>query len=108
MTEPDRIEERLRAVEEEVNQTLSVPGVDRVDLRDLFPASFMRENTRFDSIDAFVREASLDPPGDEPITPVIDDFVRGTTDFASWSEMRQQAELGWMRREFSDDPSGES
>lgn len=108
MAGPDRLEERLRALEEAVNRTLTVPGVDRVDLRDLFPASFMREHTRFDSIEAFVREASLDPPGDEPVTPVIDDFVRGTTEFASWGEMRQQAEITWMRRELSDRSSGEA
>lgn len=98
MSDPRNLDDRLRALEEELNRTLAVPGVDRVGIRDLFPEAFMRENTRFDSIEAFVRDASMDPAGDEPLTPVIDDFVRGTTEFGSWSEMRQKAEIAWMRR----------
>lgn len=101
MSDPRNLDDRLRAVEEELNRTLTGPGVDHVGIRDLFPEPFMRENTRFDSIEGFVRDASMDPAGEEPLTPVIDDFVRGTTDFGSWSEMRQKAELAWMKRQFS-------
>jgi len=106
MSEPDdAMDRRLRAVEDEVNRTLTVPGVDRVPVEELFPGGFMREHTRFESFREFVAEASRDPAGDEALTPVIDDFVRGTTQFGSWSEMRQKAELAWMRRTLSDGPA---
>lgn len=102
----DFVSDSLRALEQEVNKTLTVPGVERVPVQELFPDEFMREYTRFESIRAFVEAASRDPSGDEPITPVIDDFVRGSTEFGSWSEMRQKAELGWMKRNLSDHETG--
>lgn len=98
MVSNEELQSLMRALEEQVNKTLLNPNERTVPLDKLFPDEFMREHTRYDSIRSFVREASLDPgDGDEHVlTPVLDDLVRGTTDFSSWSEMRQRAELRWM------------
>lgn len=84
----------------QMEATISVPGDPNLTLEDLFPGQFMRENTEYEDFDTFLDESpcEYDPAADvsEILGPKLDDFVMSHSNFGSWQQMRQQAEVKWM------------
>jgi hypothetical protein len=83
-----------------IEETLTVPGADDLTIDEFFPDPFMAENTSHESFAAFLEASPCEySPADsisEILGPELDDFVRETTEFGSWQEMQQTAEVNWM------------
>ena len=97
----DDEESRLKTmILRQMEATINVPGDPDITLEGLFPEQFMRENTEYDNFDSFLEESpcEYDPAADvsEILGPELDDFVLSHSDFGSWQQMRQQAEVKWM------------
>lgn len=69
-----------------------------VSYQDLFNPRFMQKNTKFTTIDVFLKElGAKDFSTIEKMAPtVVDNFVKKETKFASWAEMQQQAVSEYM------------
>jgi len=84
-----------------IHHTLSVPGGTEPELDALFTREFMEANTNFSSLDGFLEASPLNAQSDGAPEDLIgdrtEDFVREQTEFGSWPEMRQQAEVEWMK-----------
>lgn len=94
-------QEKLKTmILKQMEATISVPGDPDLTLEDLFPEGFMRENTEFEDFDGFLKDSpcKYDPAADvsKILGPELDDFVISHSDFGSWQQMRQQAEVKWM------------
>ena len=90
--EKDKLKQNLEKVAEERGDQQAVS------YQDLFSPMFMQKNTRFATIDVFVRELGLkDFQEIEKIDDkVIDDFVKKETKFNNWQEMQQRAVSEYM------------
>lgn len=91
--ELERLREQIR---EEINRSLTLPGVDEIDLETMFPAPFIEENTEFDSFEQFLSKYRETAGPENPIGPALDDFIQSHTSFGAWNNMRQQAEMKFM------------
>lgn len=84
------------ALEEGLDRIGELRAGTRVDSDAFFAESFMREHTDYDSFPAFRADAPVDldiPLDDQPSVDVdrLDDYVRDTTEFASWEDMQTTA-----------------
>lgn len=91
--------------EKTVIDSLTFPGDTSPEVGSLFSPEFLENNSGFGSFEEFVSsydgELDLDGEGKSLTPPDFDDHVRKNTDFASWQEMRQQAEVDWMNENFN-------
>lgn len=84
------------ALEQGIDRIGELRAGTRVDSDDFFAESFMREHTDYDTFGAFRADAPVDldvPLDDQPSIDVdrLDEYVRGTTEFASWERMQTTA-----------------
>lgn len=100
----DAEEPIVEAIEEAVASFLEtaeqLKGTHRLQADELFPPSFMREHTSFESIEDFLRDGDVDPDRDGDWDALADEgldrHVRDTTAFDSWAEMKDAAKREWM------------
>jgi hypothetical protein len=86
----------IEAIREDINQSLTLPGVEDVDVDAMFSDTFMAENTEFDTVEAFAEQYADQLDDGDVLGPRLDDFIQSHSDFGSWNNMRQQAEIGFM------------
>lgn len=80
-----------------VKNSISVPGVSDPDIDEIFPTEFLEENTDFSDLEEFLGEAPFNLEDGDFIGPEVDDFIDDRTEFASWQEFQQTAEVEWMK-----------
>lgn len=80
-----------------VEDSISVPGASDPDIDAIFPAEFIEENTDFADLAEFLRAAPFNLEDEEFIGPEVDDFIDERTEYASWQEFQQTAEVEWMK-----------
>lgn len=90
----DEIRDKLRNW---MQQSISLPGESDPALTDLLSNEFIRENTEFGELDDFLKNAPIQLEGETLIGPEMDDFVDRNSDFTSWQELQQKAEVRWMK-----------
>lgn len=86
-----------RELENWLKDSISVPGVSDPSLGDIITDEFIRENTDVEDLEAFLGEAPFNRDAGDLIGPEMDDFVDERTEFASWQELQQTAEVEWMK-----------
>lgn len=71
----------------------AAPG--KTNLTELLNDDFMKENTKFDSLDAFAEASPFNWDSQEAFESIpedeLDKFVNENTDFSSWKEMATEA-----------------
>ena len=100
MSDEENLEKLKNLILTRIERTLTMPEASDLTIEEFFPETFMEENTSFASLDAFLRAAPCEySPADsvsEIFGPELDDFVAEKTEFGSWQEMQQTAEVNWM------------
>ncbi len=100
MSDDQSIQRLKKMILTRIEQTLTVAGASDLTIDEFFPETFMKENTSHESFEAFLEESPIEySPADsvsEILGPELDDFVLKTTEFGSWQEMQQTAEVNWM------------
>ena len=89
--------ERLQRKLEEVSGPHDVP------VSELFVPAFMAEHTHFASIDEMFAASGFKTDTTEDFAAIPDDdwdeFVRRTTKFDSWEEMKKTAASAWLKQQ---------
>lgn len=85
-----------QAIREDINQSLTIPGVEDVDVDEMFTEQFISENTEFSTVNEFAKAYGSEIEDGDVLGPELDDFVQSHSDFGSWNNMRQQAEMGFL------------
>lgn len=86
----------IEAIREDINQSLTLPGVEDVDVEEMFSATFMAENTEFKDVGTFAERYADQLEEEDVLGPQLDDFIQSHSSFGSWNNMRQQAEMGFL------------
>ncbi|MEF8795218.1 MAG: hypothetical protein V5A22_09995 [Salinivenus sp.] len=93
------------SIEEAHQRAQALEGTHSLSAEELFPPSFMQENTSFDRVEAFLVEGGFDPERDGDWDDLadegLDQHVRDTTDFDAWAEMKDAAAEEWARRQLT-------
>jgi hypothetical protein len=75
-----------------------VDGEHELTIQELMTDGFIRDNTKFETLQAFLDASGI--KGQEDIgTKALDDFIATNTDFADWQEMFKAAGTDWMMRQ---------
>ncbi|TLS36559.1 hypothetical protein FCL54_14720 [Pseudalkalibacillus caeni] len=78
-------------------------GDHEVPFKELFPEDFMREYTKFSSINEMVDKSQWTVENDEDFSKIPDDewdkYVKETTNFENWEEMQGTAVEVWGFRQ---------
>lgn len=76
-------------------------GVHPVKLKDSFPPDFMKEFTRFDSIEQMFDMSGFKIESQEDFNNIpidkLDEFVKSNTKFESWLQMQEAAGARWIQ-----------
>ncbi len=75
-----------------------IRGEHDLSAEDLFPDDFIRENTNFDTRQAFFDAGGVKGKEDTE-TEAFDQFVAANTRFDNWFEMLKEAQANWIRRQ---------
>ena len=73
-------------------------GEQEVKAIDLMPDSFIRETTKFQTLDEFLKAGGIESQEDMS-TDAFDNFVAANTRFANWEEMFAAAGSEWATRQ---------
>lgn len=96
----DELQDELERLAERV---LGLEGTNEVPFEELFPPTFMRTYTDFDSIEEFFEASAwtVESQSDFEAIPEdeFDDYVAEHTQFPSWNEMSGQAATKWAARQ---------
>lgn len=80
---------------DDLNEKLKSAAPGKTRLTDLLNDDFMKENTKFDSLDAFAEASPFNWDTQEDFESIpedeLDKFVDENTDFSSWHEMATEA-----------------
>ena len=97
----DSLEERLNKIEKNIKK--KVDGF--VSFRDLFPDSFIRNHSKFSSIDDILEQSGFrcetQKDFDAIDEPRLDNFICENTDFESWDAMKQAANVEYVKRKIT-------
>ncbi len=75
-----------------------IDGEHEVPMSELMTDSFIREQTNFNTLQAFLDASGI--KGQEDIgTEALDKFIAGNTRFENWEEMFKSAGTDWMIRQ---------
>jgi len=85
----------LKGLENLQRNIEKLSGEQKVTFDILFPTSFMRKHTQFDSINDMVNKSAFKVESEEDFKNIPDkewdDYVREKTSFQSWNEMLSKA-----------------
>ena len=78
--------------------------VQEVSFDELFNPSFMKEYTKFSSIDKMFETGGfeIESAEDFDAIPQFDDYVNENTRFTTWEQMREQAVSDYLEKQLSD------
>jgi hypothetical protein len=93
-----KIEADFSGLEQLERNLEKLDGEQEVKATDLLPDSFIRENTNFQTLDAFLDAGGIKSQEDMS-TDAFDDFVAANTRFANWQEMFKAAGVEWGQRQ---------
>ena len=92
------IEVDLSGLEQLEKNLEKLEGEQEVKAKDLMPDRFIRENTNFQTLDAFLEAGGIESQEDME-TDAFNNFVATNTRFANWQEMFQSAGAEWGTRQ---------
>lgn len=96
---------------EQLQDDLSSIDGREIPLTELLDPPFMAAHTQFQSIDDMFEEAGLQFETQEEFEnlgeDVLDDMVRGGSEFSTWTDMKNAAATHWLRRHLGTDTDDE-
>ena len=102
----------IEAVQELFDKTIKkikdLESKKQIPIIELFSSSFMKKYTKYNSFENFIQASNLIPLGTKIITNEIfeaipdkelDDYIKASTIFKSWSEMLQAATHEYIKKQ---------
>lgn len=96
------LEELQKSLEDLAKRAEELDGEHKVTFDELFPPSFMKRYTTFESVDAMVKGSGYKVENAEDFKAIPDaawdSYVRQRTKFDNWSDMIAKAYEGWAAK----------
>jgi hypothetical protein len=96
----DQMQRKLRQLSDRAKK---LHGTHQVPLSELFPPEFMQRHSKFDSLQDLFEASGFTIESAEDFAAIppdqLDDFIRSSTSFASWKEMKRKGTEKWAARE---------
>ena len=92
-------DELINSLDDLSRKAKSISGENEVSFDELFPVSFMKKYTKFNSIDEFEEQSDFDFTDIENIDDAaLDHYVSIHTNFSKWDDMLAEAGEQWTIR----------
>lgn len=86
--------------DELINKLEKIGGENEVSFGELFPDSFIKKHTEFETLEVLFEESDYDVKSEEDFKQIPqedwDNFIENHTEFSSWQDMMGKAFQRWV------------